>query len=460
MSFASRVKSLFYGEGQQRSPMLGQGEQGGWYELGAWENGYQRNLEPLPKSSLDKVPAIAGAKNLYRSAFAQLRAEHLRYSGEGQVETLTNSAPARVLTNPNSYETGSDFNARFIDEVITHGECAALAVRTSRGAVQSLHILPRSNWQIYVEQDTKEIFYFVSDGEEVLTPVNAQMAVPARDVLHLRWANHRSNPFLGVSPLQAAGAAAGVHTALTTSQLAFFSQMRRPSGVISTDQKLNVDQIASLRESWDKQSKHLNNGGVPILSSGLKWSPMAVTSADAEVINSLRMSNDEIFRAMGVPPPLLGALEHATLSNVEQMVSAWLSFSLGGLIERYERSLDKLFRFDSKSNRVEMDVTALLRSDLNARMDAYSKMVNSGVATPNEIRRKEGLKSLEGGDSIFLQRQMTPVDLISQLNAAELESALTPAPVEVEASEPVSEIDQSIAREIAISAIKKAMQSD
>jgi hypothetical protein len=93
-------------------------------------------------------------------------------------------------------------------------------------------------------------------------------------------------------------------------------------------------------------------------------------------------------------------------------------------------------------------------------MDAYSKMVNSGVATPNEIRRKEGLKSLEGGDSIFLQRQMTPVDLISRLNAAELQNAVAPAPVEVEVSQPANEIDQNIAREIAISAIKKAMRSD
>jgi phage portal protein BeeE len=186
---------------------------------------------------------------------------------------------------------------------------------------------------------------------------------------------------------------------------------------------------------------------------------MSVTSADAEVINSMKLSNDEIFRAMGVPPPLLGALEHATLSNVEQMVSAWLSFSLGGLIERYERALDRLFNLNSNDDRIEMDVTILLRSDLSARMDAYSKMVNSGVATPNEIRRKEGLASVDGGDSIFLQRQMTPVDLITQLNVAELEEARRePAPVVAPAVPEVSQIDEDIARMVAIDAIKKAMQ--
>jgi hypothetical protein len=105
-----------------------------------------------------------------------------------------------------------------------------------------------------------------------------------------------------------------------------------------------------------------------------------------------------------------------------------------------------------------MDVSILLRSDLSARMDAYSKMVNSGVATPNEIRRKEGLTSVEGGDSIFLQRQMTPVELITQLSVAELEQAeRSPAPA-LDALPPVLDgVDEEISRMIAFNAIRKAM---
>ena len=458
MSFMDRVKGLFASEGEPRGPWYGEGELGHWFHMGKGDDGFQRNLE-LPTYALEKVPAISGAKNLYRNAFAQLRPEHMRYGSNGDVSKVTNSAAFRILARPNSYETGSDFNARFIDEVITHGECVALATRDNRAEVTSLNILPRASWQIYIEPESKELFYFVSETAELMTPDRADMAVPARDVLHFRCACHRNNPLIGVSPLVAAGASAGVHTALTASQLAFFSQMRRPSGVLSTDHKLSADQSVSLREAWDKQASGMNQGGVPILSAGLTWHPMSVTSADAEVINSMKLSNDEIFRAMGVPPPLLGALEHATLSNVEQMVSAWLSFSLGGLIERYERALDRLFNLDSNDNRIEMDVTILLRSDLSARMDAYSKMVNSGVATPNEIRRKEGLARVDGGDSIFLQRQMTPVDLITQLNVAELEEARRePAPVVAPPEPELSPIDEDISRMIAIDAIKKAMQ--
>jgi HK97 family phage portal protein len=262
---------------------------------------------------------------------------------------------------------------------------------------------------------------------------------------------------MGVSPLQAAGAAAGIYTELTASQTAFFHNMSRPSGILSTDMKLTAQQMAELRAAFEDKSKGINSGSIPILGGGIKWQPLGVTSQDAEVINALKLSNDEIFRALGIPPPLMGALEHATLSNVEQLVSAWLSFSLGGLIEKYERGLDRLFGFDSRANRVEMDVSILLRSDILARTEAHSKMINAGIATPNEIRRKEGMGSIEGGDNLFLQRQMTPVNLITELNAAELERAKNP-PQPAPVAEPAP-VDEETAKALALHAIRKAMTS-
>ena len=101
---------------------------------------------------------------------------------------------------------------------------------------------------------------------------------------------------------------------------------------------------------------------------------------------------------------------------------------------------------------------------MSARTDSYSKMINAGIATPNEIRRKEGLGSVEGGDHLFLQRQMTPVSLINDLNAAELENKLNPPapepqlpPAEPEEEEPKP--TEEDVKAIALAAIKKAMEA-
>jgi len=462
MKLIDRAKSWFRGaEGSQRGTFYGQGHLGNWFGLGHLEDGYQRDLT-IDSFTLQRIPAVSGAKHLYRSAFSQLWPDHKHIDNNGNVTMVRTSAASRVMMVPNDYETGAAFNARLVDAWITYGEVLVLATRNNRYEVASMHIVPPGSWQWQVDEKTKEIYYLVNEHGSLLTPVDATVVVPSRDCVHLRWATPH-HPLIGESPLRSAGIAAGIHSALSRSQTAFFSNMNRPSGVISTDSVLTREQMATLRAAWDDQSKRMAQGGVPILASGMKWQPMSVTSSDAEVIATLKMSNDEIYRAMGVPPPLLGALENATLANTEQLVQAWLSFSLGGLLERYERAFDKLFGFNPRVDRIEMSVDALLRSNLDGRMSALSKGIQGGVLSPNEARQREGLSPVDGGDQIFLQRQNTPLDLLSQLALAELEASTAPpppAPVPGPEQEVGPDpVEEENAKAIAYSTIKKAMLS-
>ena len=89
MALTDRVKSFFGMEGSQRGPFFGQGEQGSWFELGSREDGFQRNLN-VDRFTMDRIPAISGAKHLYRSAFAQLRGDH---HDSTQAEQSTQSQP-------------------------------------------------------------------------------------------------------------------------------------------------------------------------------------------------------------------------------------------------------------------------------------------------------------------------------------------------------------------------------
>ena len=97
-------------------PFFGQGEQGSWFELGSREDGFQRNLN-VDRFTMDRIPAISGAKHLYRSAFAQLRGDHHRFDASGAVDTVASSAAGRLLVTPNAYETAPEFNARLVDEL-------------------------------------------------------------------------------------------------------------------------------------------------------------------------------------------------------------------------------------------------------------------------------------------------------------------------------------------------------
>ena len=60
----------------------------------------------------------------------------------------------------------------------------------------------------------------------------------------------------------------------------------------------------------------------------------------------------------------------------------------------------------------EFNVNALLRGNPTERAEYYKTMLNIGAMTINEIRQKENLNSIENGDKVFMQLNMTTLDNI------------------------------------------------
>lgn len=437
-TLVQRAKSWLSGylEGSQRGAFFGIGHLGHSFRLGTLEDGFQRGLR-VDRFEMQYIPVVAALRHLHRSAFAQLRPHHMREDDRGVITDLANSAPLRAMLYPNDYESCADFNARLVDEWMTCGEVLVWGVRNERFEVTHMHILPRTSWQLLVDPETQTVFYAIRrSGNDLLSAAAGDFIVPQRDVMHLRWATPR-HPLVGESGFAAAGLAAGINVALSNSQAAFFAQMRRPSGVLSTEQQLTKEQILRLREAFDAQAKAFAQGGVPIMGSGLKWQQTGMTSEDAEVIAALRMSNEEIARCVGVPGPLVGDLEKSNLSNTEALIEYWLSLSLGGLIERYELDLGRLLGLDGRREWVDLGTEGLVRANLVQRMEGLTKGVQGGVLAPNEARKREGLSPIAGGDQVFMQRQNTPVNLLAELAASDLAS-------ESEQSRRLGELERSV----------------
>lgn len=395
-------KGLGFGpEGSYRGPATGVGEFGGWYSI-PFGNGWERGLEIVGHEARD-IPAAYASVMANARAVSQCYASHKRINAEtGKHEIVTTSPAARILRDPNDYETWPQFILSMIAAMQFDGEAFAVALRDDRGAIVSLHRLMRRGASPYVDPSEKAIFYTI--GHTDLVPDEADFMVPGRDMLHLRQYCPR-HALIGESPIRAAALAAGINVALSRSQAAFFTRMSRPSGVLTTDQPLTGDNARKLREAFEESSKQWAQGGLPILTHGLKFDAVAINSQDAQLIQAQRLSIEDIARVYGVPLPVIGDLSHATLNNVEQLIGMWLSISLGALLENIERSLDRLFALP-RAEYVELDVSALLRTDFLQRVDGLTKGIQGGLFTPDEARGREGLPPVPGGDRPYLQAQM------------------------------------------------------
>lgn len=433
MKVVDRIKSLFTvnngSEGSHRGPFFGMGELGGWHQYDPLGDGWQRNIG---LQEAKHVPGVYACVMLISRAIAQCYVKQVRVV-DGVFTEVTNSAAYRVMNQPNSYQSSPDFLLNAMATALFEGEAFAIATRNDRNEISSLHLLPRGVCSPMIDDESKEIFYAV--GSSPLAPGGTDFIAPARDILHLRFHTPR-HPLIGESPIKAAALSIGINVSLSQTQETFFQNMSRPSGIITTDQVLNRDQIASLRAAFESQSANIAKGKIPVLGGGLKFQPLSISSQDAQLVQAQRMTLEDICRVFGVPPPLVGDLSHATLNNAESMMQHFLTMSLGSYLEHFERALDRLFGLRGNEY-IELDTAALLRTDFSGRIDGLTKAVQGGLMTPSEARSREGLGPISGGDSAFLQRQMVPIDKIAELLERE-ESRRDAPPAQPEpAKEPV-----------------------
>ena len=82
------------------------------------------------------------------------------------------------------------------------------------------------------------------------------------------------------------------------------------------------------------------------------------------------------------------------------MAQFFLSFTLLPRIRHWEGALARLLQEDQrKIHYFEFAVDALVKADIAARFEAYSKAIASRVLSPNDVRAKENLPPYKGGDT-------------------------------------------------------------
>lgn len=414
------------------------------WPVGWWQQGFNVQYGG------GKTAIVSACVDAYAQTLASVPAYHWKYDDDDTKEKVRNSSQARVLWKPNNYQTRSDLILNMIEGLMFHGNAYAYGVRNNRNEIASMHLLDPRSTQPYVEPETKTIFYAAGDSP-LIENFKPSMMIPQRDILHLRLYTPR-HPLVGVSPITNAAMSIAANRAISSQQANFFSNMSRPSGILSTDMKLTKEQMLQLRSAFNEQSKDLNAGGVPILGNNMKWYPMSISNQDAQIVEAFNMTVEDIARAFRVPLPLVNDNRHSTYNNVEQLVSYWLSGGLGFLIDHVENNFDAFFGFNM-TNRTEFNVDQLLRTDFMSRVDGYTKAVQHALMSPNEARQRfDGLKKVPHGDKPIVQQQMVPLGWTPPEPKPAEPAAPAPA-------EPEKALDEDEARGAAIYYLKREMSN-
>ena len=192
----------------------------------------------------------------------------------------------------------------------------------------------------------------------------------------------------------------------------FFSKGGNTEGVFTIPGELKAESYERLKKDLIKKFSGIGNAHMPLLlEGGLKYDRVNIPPEDAQFLGTRKFQKSEIASIYRVPPHMVGDLERATYSNIEQQSQEFVTYCLLPYLEKIEMQLNyKLLQIKQRGKYYfKFSLTGLLRADSKSRSEFYKNMNLIGCLSANEIRALEELNSYEGGDNFFVQQNMSTV---------------------------------------------------
>jgi HK97 family phage portal protein len=374
---------------------------GSWFKIfdtfpGAW----QQEAAPADASTVSRNWAVFGCVTLIAGDIAKMPARVMRFNTLTKIWDATLQRP--VLRKPNGFQTRIDFFKSWVFSLLLQGNTYVLKERNEDGFIVALYILDPCRVTPLVATDgSGAIFYQLASDN--LSGIGEMVTVPASEIIHDRlhtlW-----HPLIGVSPIYACAIAAAQGSAIQKNSEEFFTNMSRPSGILTAPGAIGTETAARLKEKWEENFTGGNVGKVAVLGDGLKYEAMTITAVDSQLIEQLKFTGEMICAVFHVPPYKLGLGPMPTANNTGTLNQQYYDQCLQPITENMELRLDDGlelgFPFETW-----MDESVLLRMDPATRLDSHNKAVGGGWLAPNEARREENRAPMPGGDTPYLQQQ-------------------------------------------------------
>lgn len=268
--------------------------------------------------------------------------------------------------------------------------------------------LPRALWPIHPRRvDVRRVggrikYDITNESDDTETPTESVL-LDRDEVLHIPGLSF--NGRVGLSPIANARRALGFAIATEKHGARFFKNDATPGGVLRHPQTLTEQAKNNIRRSWNKRHRGSENSHkISILEEDMEWQETGIPLQDAQFIEAQKYSDVEVARLFNVPPHKIKNLENATFSNIEEQNLEYVIDTLRPWLVRYEQGYDtQLVPPEDDRVFVEHVVDGLLRGDAETRSEYYSSGIQNGWFSVNDVREKENMNPVEGGDKHFVQ---------------------------------------------------------
>ena len=316
-----------------------------------------------------------------------------RLPAGGKAHAKANPLHHLLHDEPNPEMTSLQWREASMAHLLLHGNSYTEIVRDLEG--NAVELWPIDPTMVAPKRtDSGELYYELNRGKNFIT---------ANNMLHIPGLSF--DGISGVSPITLARQSLGLSMAIEQFGAGYFGRGARPGGVLTFPGQLSPEARQNLRRSFEElHAGGANSHRVALLEAGLKWEAIGVPPDDSQFLQSREFQIIEVARWFNLPPNKLKDLSKTSYNSLEQMEISFVVDTLRPWLVRWEQQLNrKLIRpKDRRSYFFEHNVDGMLRGDQASRYTAYSVGRNWGWLSVNEIREKENMNPIDGGD-VYMQ---------------------------------------------------------
>jgi HK97 family phage portal protein len=262
---------------------------------------------------------------------------------------------------------------------------------------------------------------------------NQDKYLPREKVLHIPGLGF--DGFTGYSVIAMARKSIGLSMALETFGALYFGQGTHPGVVVSHPGVLKDP--TKLRDSLTGAYSGLGKTHrLMLLEENMKIEKIGIPPEDSQFLESRTFQIDEVARWFNLPVHKLKEMTKSSFSNIESEQRSFYGDSILPWLVRLEQNYNmQLLSLSDKeySGRGRLyykhNAEGILRADTVARGEFYTKMFNVGAMSVNDIRAKEDMDPVDGGDIYLVPLNMTSLENAGKPPEPPKPPALPPASV-------------------------------
>lgn len=350
-----------------------------------------------------KLSALNAGINIISNTIASLPVYKYKIDENGS--KIRVKEPINYLLNRScdGQVTAFDMKNALIQSAIFEGNGYVLIVRDDMFNIEKLVPLKHSEVELRKVNLSDEYIYYISKENYVGT-------YQYYDVINL--VNSTEDGIKGKGILEIGRDIIGLGNAQQRYMGSVISNGAYPKSLMRTPDNLSLTQREEIAQKTKNFFSGNNAGRIMVIPESLQYENISISPADLELLKSAEFTISEIARLLKISPHMIGGeVKSGNYATLEQSNMQFMMYTLNPLIRKIEEVLNmQLLTEEEKQSGdyfFEFNIANMLRSDRKTEMEYYTKALDAGIYSINEVRTKLNENKVDGLD----------VHLLSKFNA-------------------------------------------